>query len=265
MAYTQEEKKEYAINASKDLRSSVENFLVQCMGKKTDIEKLSNHYNYTNSLYKYSFYNTCLILAQGGKLCQSFENWKKLKRFVKKGVKSNIKIFVPMFKRDKETEDTKLIGFTIGSVFDIDQTDGEDLQFKNNTVFNDIDFETVVSKVKSLVPQSIQVDVMSEARGYVTDTNIVINKSSSNGDKIKTLFHEIGHSLFKHVGSDKERGTKEIEAEAVAYFAMSALGVNYDMSEEYISSWAEGKNIKGIDVSGIVKNAEKIILAIKGE
>lgn len=59
-----------------------------------------------------------------------YRKWQELRRQVKKGEQA-IKIFVP-FKKKLEDPDTgeekvRLIGFGVGNVFDVSQTDGEPL------------------------------------------------------------------------------------------------------------------------------------------
>lgn len=266
MYLTQEQKKEWSINKVNELKGQAVDYLRSALSNKANLDKLSKHYAYTNKFYKYSFFNSVLILLQKGELCQSYEGWKKLGRQVRAGQTSKIKVYVPMIKIDKETETSKCFGFKLGSVFDISQTDGEELSFQNNTNYEVENIDLIIEKVKSLTSKTINIKYMDEARGYVNTLEIALNKISTNSDQVKTLFHELGHELLGHVGNEvKNKEVKEVEAEAVAYLTMSGIGIDYEMSKEYIASWGSNiSDLSKLDVVAIVKTTEKILEKLLG-
>lgn len=68
---------------------------------------------------------------------------------------------------------------------------------------------------------------------------------------IKTMIHEVAHAmlhnsdLMKQRGEEKDRLTKETEAESIAFTVCSALGIDTsDYSFPYVASWASGKEMK---------------------
>lgn len=82
-----------------------------------------------SSFARYSENNKLLIFSQmpGATLVGKFPYWKKLGRNVKKGEKA-IKIFAPIIrKKDDASEAEEIKGFFLTPVFDVSQTDGEDL------------------------------------------------------------------------------------------------------------------------------------------
>ena len=68
---------------------------------------------------------------------------------------------------------------------------------------------------------------------------------------IKTMIHEVAHAmlhnsdLMERNGEEKDRLTKETEAESIAFTVCSALGIDTsDYSFPYVASWASGKEMK---------------------
>ena len=78
--------------------------------------------------HHYSLNNCWLIALQFPTATQvaGYKRWQELGRQVKKGEKS-IAILAPLIKRDKETDERKVIGFRTASVFDLYQTEGPEL------------------------------------------------------------------------------------------------------------------------------------------
>jgi hypothetical protein len=74
------------------------------------------------------------------------------------------------------------------------------------------------------------------------------------------LLHELGHCLLGHCGDWAiERDTREIEAESVAHLCCSVLGVNYDLSAEYVSGYISGR--ESVRKTKVIKAAQRIIAA----
>ncbi|MCU1495035.1 MAG: hypothetical protein JWO62_2799, partial [Acidimicrobiaceae bacterium] len=82
--------------------------------------------------YRYSFNNVLLIVAQCAEATRvaGFNAWRKMNRFVRKGEKA-IWILAPMVYKNADAEDGQgdrvIRGFKFVPVFDVTQTDGEDL------------------------------------------------------------------------------------------------------------------------------------------
>ena len=96
-------------------------------------ETLTRYLTMMSRFYRYSFGNVMLILMQCEKATHvaGFHTWKSLGRRVKSGEKG-IGILAPCrYKRKSEDEDgdetEHIRGFTLVHVFDISQTEGEDL------------------------------------------------------------------------------------------------------------------------------------------
>ena len=134
-----QEKKEWAIEKTKDLRAKLDNLLDESLVDQEKMKEMMNHYR-INGLYHYSFVNAMMIYAQGGHLVQSFKKWKELERYVKKGERAHIYIFIPSFKKieDKETgeEEKTLSYFLLKPVFDVAQTEGKPLEYVHKGYFD---------------------------------------------------------------------------------------------------------------------------------
>ena len=143
------------------------------------------------------------------------------------------------------------------SVFDVSQTEGEPLPEMATVqeLIGEVDgFDAIQEIVESMAPCALyHRDIEGSAKGYYSpDKNeIVIKNGLSQQQEIKTLIHEIAHSLLHNSEKVKESKTKisrndmEVQAESVAYTVCSALGIDTsDYSFGYIAGWSQGKEIK---------------------
>ena len=94
--------------------------------------------------------------------------------------------------------------------------------------------------------------MLSDA-GYKIKVLNTINFKKSMGESqtVKTMIHEVAHAMLhnsdfmKQHGEEKDRLTKETEAESIAFTVCSALGIDTsDYSFPYVASWASGKEMK---------------------
>lgn len=95
--------------------------------------------------------------------------------------------------------------------------------------------------------------IEGDAKGYYSDADeeICIQVGMGESQTIKTMIHEVAHAmlhnsdLMKQRGEEKDRLTKETEAESIAFTVCSALGIDTsDYSFPYVASWASGKEMK---------------------
>jgi len=251
----------------KELEGKLGRFLKAALETKEGMDALMAHYR-ISGLYNYSLFNSLLINLQGGTIAQSYNKWKKLGRCVIKGQKSKIDVFVPMFKKTKlvdGTEESTLIGFKLGKVFDVKQTDGDALEYDHNSDETmDIPYSRVANVLGKLAKAEVVEEVTGKARGYSDGKRLVVSNMSNDVDKTKTLIHEAAHHLV-HTGDKKaekvSRATGEIEAESVAYLVMSFLGMDFELSKAYASNWKDG--IADARHNLIIRTADKMIKGLK--
>lgn len=231
--------------------------------------------------HNYSFNNTLLIAMQrpDATLVAGFNAWKnKFNRYVKKGEKG-IQIIAPapikeVGEREKIDKDTGLAvlnengepemerveyvipRFRLTTVFDISQTDGEPIPSLevNELTASVKDYALLTAAIEQVSPVPMRFDeIKGDAKGYYSDADkeICIQVGMGESQTIKTMIHEVAHAMLhnsdfmKQRGEEKDRLTKETEAESIAFTVCSALGIDTsDYSFPYVASWASGKEMK---------------------
>ena len=231
--------------------------------------------------HNYSFNNTLLIAMQrpDATLVAGFNAWKnKFNRYVKKGEKG-IQIIAPapikeVEEREKIDKDTGLAVlnengepemerveyvvpcFRVTTVFDVSQTDGEPIPSLevNELTASVKDYALLTTAIEQVSPVPMRFDeIEGDAKGYYSDADkeICIQVGMGESQTIKTMIHEVAHAMLhnsdymKQRGEEKDRLTKETEAESIAFTVCSVLGIDTsDYSFPYVASWASGKEMK---------------------
>ncbi len=242
-------------------------------------DKYKEYLAFMSKFHNYSFNNILLILMQmpDASLVAGYKTWQKMGRNVRKG-EHGIRILAPCKHKkvvEKEGEEDTVISFTTfrpASVFDVSQTDGEDLpQGYIKKLEGDVDdYDKLIEKLKNASPAPIRFDPLNgtNANGYYSHTNreIVVKEGMSEQQTVKTLVHEISHAIMhdKESGEAKEadRNTREVQAESVAYTVCGMLGIDTsDYSFGYVAGWSEGKEPKELlaSMEVIRRTASKLI------
>ena len=269
----------------------------------TELFESENYKNYLDTMSKfhnYSFNNTLLIALQnpGATHVASYTDWKnKFHRQVMKGEKA-IRIIAPApYKKEiekevkneltgeikKEKSEIVIPAYKAVSVFDISQTEGDELPVIGvDELKGDVgNYEELKDILKNLSPVDILYeDIPSDAKGFydITEKRIVIKKEMEQMQEIKTLVHEIAHallhdkdgSLVDNVTQDTEwnRRTKEVQAESVAYTVCQHLGIDTsEYSFGYIAGWSSGREKKELknSMETIRKTVNHLIGGIEKE
>lgn len=267
--------------------------------------------NYLNTMAKfhdYSFNNTLLIAMQkpDATYVAGFDTWKnKFERHVNKGEKG-IKIIAPMPYKLKVMEEVKdpktgstvldtegkpkmhevektIPNFQPVTVFDISQTWGKELpQLGVSELTGKVEgYKDLITALEKVSPVPVErKEIASGAKGYFnpTEQKIALQQGMSEAQEIKTLIHEISHSLVDdkyHVRLDgyddnekRSRSTKEVTAESVAYSVSQHFNIDTsDYSFGYIAGWSAGKDMKELKESMdlIRRTASKIINDVEQE
>ena len=220
--------------------------------------------------HSYSANNCFLILASNPDATKvaGYKAWQKLNRQVRKGEKG-IKILAPMRRKVEDDDgETKFIitGFRTASVFDISQTEGEDLAVVDSQ--ENRDAKALLKSLMGLA-QAKNITVtfkLCQGRGFCQyhggkPVLININPEASPTHQAKTMSHELGHAIL-HSTDDYQahRGDKELEAESTAYVVMSHFGFDTgDYSFGYVASWQKSA---GKDLDGTLDQLSKSASAI---
>ena len=260
----------------KSLETGVENIFTG--------DKYAQYLQTRSKFHRYSFNNTLLIAMQrpDATLVTGYRNWQSMGRQVKKGEKG-ITILAPVpIKRKREqeildqnrkplldadgkprTEEVEVVipRFKPTTVFDISQTDGEPIETLAPEELTEAvaDYDLFMKAITAVSPVPIRFDeIAGEAKGYYHsgDKEIVIQKGMSESQTIKTAIHETGHArlhdkdIMEKQGIEKDRLTKEVEAESVAYCVCSAFGVDTsEYSFPYIAGWSSNRDMKELKAS----------------
>ena len=222
---------------------------------------------------KYSFNNTLLIYLQSpdASLVQGFHAWRKLGRTVIKGQKG-IGIIAPMIgKKDdvSSTDDEKRIfGFKVVHVFDVSQTEGDDLPEVANVAGDPGSYIPAVEDLlESWNIELLYEQIESGADGVSKKGTIVISPDLEPAKQLLTLIHEAAHELLHADKKRREETTKtirETEAEAVAYVVASALGIDcVDHSSDYIQLYSGDAEVLGKSMEAIQQTSSRILAGVQ--
>ena len=223
--------------------------LTEGIANLTSSDKWQSYLEFQSRFYTYSYNNVLLIASQAHNATQvaGFNAWKKLGRNVRKGEKA-IFILAPMvYKVADETSDTEihvLRGFKFVPVFDVQQTEGNDLPSICNRLAGDDPtncYEQLISVANSL-------GFNVEDHTFTGSTNgdcsfelhrIRVEVTNTPAQRVKTLAHELAHAMLH--ADETNRSLAELEAESVAYIVCQVLGIDSsDYSFGYVTSWAGG-------------------------
>lgn len=218
--------------------------------------------SWRQGFHQYSFFNLLFAWVQrwpkGISLLAGYHKWQEKKRQVKKGEKGLL-IYRPCLV-DEKNPDTKektgqkiLIGFAAAYVFDIDQTEGEPIEFGEVAVSDyPLDLNLFISKC----PYKVEIiDLIREeptARGYAEKGKIVLKQSASVAAVVKTMLHEWAYHELGHVvdPDSKElikilppRDIQEIEAETVAFIICSFYNIKDPGTGHYLGHFGATKEI----------------------
>ena len=250
-------------------------------------EKYKSYLSTMSKFHNYSFNNTLLIAMQKPEatLVAGYQAWQKnFERHVNKGEKA-IRILAPapykikeerdkldpvtgemMFDENgmpqKEETEVTIPAFRAVSVFDVSQTDGKPIpELEVNELLSTVEgYEDFVQALMNISPVPIAFeDIPGDSKGYFStaEKRIAVQENMSESQTLKTMVHEVAHSMLhdKEVNQSmdipvKDRNTKEVEAESVAFTVCQHFGIDTsDYSFGYIAGWSSGRNMKELKSS----------------
>lgn len=229
-------------------------------------------------LHRYSWSNCLLIALQkpDASMVAGYRRWQDLGRQVRKGERS-IRIFAPVTKRKSDDPDAErvVVNFKAAAVFDVSQTEGDDLPQppRPELLGGDHPAEPVLSD---------RLMAWCAERG-VTVERAEPTRAGANGDydpkqrairirpdlvplaALKTLVHEVAHAAADHQLRDA-RCDVECVAESVAYIVLHHAGIDTSAyTFPYVAGWAQDTAILTANMATIQKTARVLIDAIDGE
>ena len=246
-------------------------------------EKYKSYLSTMSKFHNYSFNNTLLIAMQKPEatLVAGYQAWQKnFERHVNKGEKA-IRILAPapykikeerdkldpvtgemMFDENgmpqKEETEVTIPAFRAVSVFDVSQTDGKPIpELEVNELLSTVEgYEDFVQALMNISPVPIAFeDIPGDSKGYFStaEKRIAVQENMSESQTLKTMVHEVAHSMLhdKEVNQSmdipvKDRNTKEVEAESVAFTVCQHFGIDVELVDVVVS----GSRCRGLEKAG---------------
>ena len=232
--------------------------------------------------HHYSFQNTLLIAMQrpDATLVAGYRKWQSMGRQVRRGEKGITIVAPAPVKRKREQAGSRqdqspfpdgegkveeaeavILRFKAATVFDISQTEGRPVETLEPEELTEAvkDHALFLKAIRELSPVPIRMDEIEwQAKGFYDPAakEIVVRKGMSESQTIKTAVHEICHAILhdretmEKDGRQKDRMTREIEAESVAYCVCSAFWIDTSgYSFPYIAGWSSGRDMKELKAS----------------
>ena len=236
----------------------------------------------TARFHKYSWTNCLLIAMQRPNATHvaGFRAWLGLGRHVRKGEKG-IAILAPIIgKRTAETQDQqqddnsstdkaarRVVGFRSAHVFDVTQTDGQDLP-EFATVKGDP--QQHLENLKALVvSHNITLDhddSIAPAKGVSRGGRITLLPNLPAPEEFSTLVHELTHEKLHRTDrrADTRKTIRETEAEAVAFVVCHAIGLDTNAAAaDYIKLYNGDRATLSASLQFIQSTAAEILAGLE--
>jgi len=241
---------------------------------------LTTYLNITARFHKYSWTNCLLIAMQRPDATHvaGFRAWLGFGRHVRKGEKG-IAILAPIITKRKaeagqqqqENSSTaepanRLIGFRSTYVFDIAQTDGQELPEFATVKGNPAEH---LERLKALVgSHSITLDYdasIAPAKGVSRGGRITLLPNLPAAEEFSTLVHELSHEKLHRTDRRVEttKTIRETEAEAVAFVVCHAVGLDTNTAAaDYIKLYNGDRATLSASLQFIQSTAAEVLTAL---
>ncbi len=240
-------------------------------------ETLTHYLAAIGRFHRYSLRNVMLIASQKPTAMHvaGFHTWHKLGRFVKKGEKGML-ILAPVVRRKDEIveqndtdESLTTVGFRAAYVFDISQTDGQELPEIGRVNGDPSEYRERLGKF--ITEQGIALEYSQDiapARGTSAGGKITLLPGQSPAEEFATLAHELAHEMM-HRDQRRDSTSKrsrETEAEAVAFVVCQAIGLETgSAAQDYIQLYEGDAKLLTESLEHIQQTATRILNAIGAE
>lgn len=228
----------------------------------------------TMSRFHHYSWNNCMLIAMQmpeATFVAGFRRWLQLGRHVRKGGKG-IGIMAPLvFRRAEEThsdgEGCRTVrGFKIVYVFDISQTDGEELpQFAGISG----DPGELLGSMEDLIRSTgivLKDEVLGAGvKGVSRKGEIAIAEGLPAAERFSVLAHELAHEWMHDQEQRRSlnKTVRETEAEAVAYVVCRSFGLDCSTrSSDYIQMYDGNEGTLTASLERIQKTSARMIASL---
>jgi antirestriction protein ArdC len=240
-------------------------------------ETLTQYLAAIGRFHRYSLRNVMLIASQKPTATNvaGFHTWHKLGRFVKKGEKG-ILILAPIVRRKNESaeqsetdESSTPVGFRAAYVFDISQTDCQELPEIGSVSGDPSGYRVRLGNF--VTEQGIRLEYSQDiapARGTSAGGKITLLPGQSPAEEFATLVHEVAHEKMhcNERRSSTSKRSRETEAEAVAFVVCQAIGLETgSAAQDYIQLYEGDAQLLTESLEHIQQTATHILNAIGAE
>ena len=261
-----------------------------------DDENWNAYLETTARFHNYSFGNQMLIAIQnpdatrvaGKRVWESLG--RKVKPFADRG--NGISLLAPKRIRvaakdaagnpitdqdGKPVKESRTVGFTSCTVYDISQTEGPDLPTIQREL-TETPPEGFIQDLEAAITSKgfavVYKDDMGKPGlfGQTSPSNhtVTIDATLTPGSRAQVLAHELGHIAAGHLetigdyhtGPGGQRGSKEIEAESISHVMLRLAGMKTpgDVTGTYIAGWAR---VQSDDPDAVQNTGEKVSRCVK--
>ncbi len=264
------------IEQAKQIANKAIEQLTQAL-EKGQSQTLKSYLAAIGRFHRYSLRNVMLIASQKPTATHvaGFHAWRTLGRFVKKG-EQGIMILAPIVRaKNQNTEQTETdelstpIGFRAAYVFDISQTDGQELPELGSVNGDPSEHRERLGKF--VAEQGIALEYSQDiapARGTSAGGKITLLPGQSAAEEFATLTHELAHEML-HRTERRAQTTKrvrETEAEAISFVVCSGIGLETgSAAQDYIQLYEGDAELLTESLEHIRKTATRILDAIGAE
>jgi len=234
-------------------------------------DELKKYLQTMSRFHQYSLRNVMLIALQKPSATHvaGFHAWKKHGRFVKKG-ENGIVIIAPLVYKKETVENddnsrnvTEINGFKGVYVFDISQTDGDELPEFASVQGDPTRYQEKLGNFISANGITLEYSDTLHADGCSSGGKITIRSGLSLAQDFSVKIHELAHEFLHHSGEKLSKTQKETEAEAVAYVVCQSIGLDTNTAfSDYIQLYKGEKETLINSIQRIKDVSGKILQAL---
>jgi antirestriction protein ArdC len=263
--------------AKEVIAANVQHLIEQLQAGHSDA--LTGYLTAMSRFHNYSFGNILEIARQKPDATHvaGFHTWNQLGRRVKKGEKG-IRILAPIIGAKRQPQEKAeenvtrqnvpiLVGFRAAYVFDVSQTEGEELPV-HARVSGDAgaNRDRLIDFINT---QGIKLEFderIAPAIGVSYGGKIVLLPGQSGAEEFSTLVHELAHEML-HKAERRAASTKvarETEAEAIAFIVGKAVGLEMGTAcADYIQLYRGNASLLSESLEVIQKTSAVILYALE--